>query len=174
MPDVTIYSTAICPYCVEAKNYLTHKGVGYEEVRIDLDPAQRAKMLEMAKRTSVPQIFVGDTHVGGYDDLVRLDREGAVADNRLQLVQPARHDPDRQDRLIGRLHVVAEVGQQEGGVGRDQDAAILGRAEPGQVPYVGRAGDQQRLRSGGGGALAEAGQYVAGVGGVRAAHEALA
>jgi glutaredoxin 3 len=76
---VTIYSTAICPYCVAAKNYLTHKGVGYQEVRIDLDPVQREKMLAMAKRTSVPQIFVGDTHVGGYDDLVRLDREGGLA-----------------------------------------------------------------------------------------------
>lgn len=78
MSVVTIYSTAICPYCVAAKNYLTQKGVGYEEVRIDLDPAQRTRMLEMAKRTSVPQIFVGDTHVGGYDDMVRLDREGGL------------------------------------------------------------------------------------------------
>ena len=78
MSVVTIYSTAICPYCVAAKNYLTNKGLAFEEVRIDLDPAQRTRMLERAKRTSVPQIFVGDTHVGGYDDLVRLDRAGGL------------------------------------------------------------------------------------------------
>ncbi|MGY6517861.1 MAG: glutaredoxin 3 [Lysobacteraceae bacterium] len=78
MLPVTIYSTAICPYCVAAKNFLTSRGIGYQEVRIDLDPAEHRRMLEKAQRTSVPQIFVGDTHVGGYDDLVRLAREGGL------------------------------------------------------------------------------------------------
>lgn len=78
MTPVTIYSTAICPFCVAAKNYLTNKGIGYQEVRIDLDPAQRRFMMEKAQRSSVPQIFVGDRHVGGYDDMVKLDREGGL------------------------------------------------------------------------------------------------
>lgn len=78
MPDVTIYSTAICPYCVAAKNYLKNKGVAWTEVRIDKDPEARQRMLETTRRSSVPQIFVGDTHVGGYDDLVALDRAGGL------------------------------------------------------------------------------------------------
>ncbi|MFC4728628.1 glutaredoxin 3 [Coralloluteibacterium thermophilus] len=76
--DVTIYTTAICPYCVAAKNFLKSKGATWTEVRIDTDPAQREIMLSRARRTSVPQIFVGDTHVGGYDDLVALDRRGGL------------------------------------------------------------------------------------------------
>ncbi len=78
MTDVVIYSSAICPYCVAAKNFLTHKGYGYREVRVDRDPAMREEMLSRAKRTSVPQIFINDTHVGGYDDLVALDRAGGL------------------------------------------------------------------------------------------------
>jgi glutaredoxin 3 len=76
--NVLIYSTAMCPYCVAAKNYLKNKGVDYTEVRIDTDQARRQEMLDRARRTSVPQIFVGDTHVGGYDDLVALDRAGGL------------------------------------------------------------------------------------------------
>lgn len=78
MSDVLVYSTAICPYCVAAKNYLTNKGYAYREVRIDRDPALRDEMLSRSRRTSVPQIFVGDTHIGGYDDLVALDRSGGL------------------------------------------------------------------------------------------------
>ena len=76
MADILIYSTAICPYCVAAKNFLKAKGLDWREVRIDLDPAARAEMLAKARRTSVPQIFVNGTHVGGFDDLAALDRAG--------------------------------------------------------------------------------------------------
>jgi glutaredoxin 3 len=75
---ITIYSTAICPYCVAAKNFLKSKGLGWNEVRIDTDSAAREAMLARAKRTSVPQIFVGDTHIGGYDDMMALHRAGKL------------------------------------------------------------------------------------------------
>ena len=77
-PQIVIYSTAICPYCVAAKNFLKSKGQTWSEVRIDLDPAEREKMVALTKRTSVPQIFIGDTHVGGCDDLVALDGRGGL------------------------------------------------------------------------------------------------
>nr|WP_208412636.1 glutaredoxin 3 [Xanthomonas cannabis] len=77
-PHITLYSTAICPYCVAAKNFLKSKGQTWTEVRIDLDPAERNKMVALAKRTSVPQIFVGDVHVGGYDDMMALHRAGKL------------------------------------------------------------------------------------------------
>ena len=77
-PQITLYSTAICPYCVAAKNFLKSKGQSWTEVRIDLDPAEREKMMALTRRTSVPQIFVGDTHVGGYDDMIALHREGKL------------------------------------------------------------------------------------------------
>lgn len=73
-----MYTTAICPYCVAAKNFLKARGAEWEEVRVDLDPVRRQEMLDRARRTSVPQIFVGDTHVGGYDELVALDRAGGL------------------------------------------------------------------------------------------------
>jgi len=79
MSDVLMYTTAICPYCVAAKNFLKQRGVSWTEVRVDLDFERRREMLDRAKRTSVPQIFVGDTHVGGFDDLVALDRAGKFA-----------------------------------------------------------------------------------------------
>jgi glutaredoxin 3 len=75
-PTITIYSTAVCPYCVAAKNFLASKGQSWEEVRIDLDPAQREKMMALTRRTSVPQIFIGDVHVGGYDDMIAMHRVG--------------------------------------------------------------------------------------------------
>lgn len=75
-PEITIYSTLVCPYCVAAKNFLKSKNLEWKEIRIDLDPAEREKMMARAKRTSVPQIFVGDVHVGGYDDMMALHREG--------------------------------------------------------------------------------------------------
>ncbi len=78
MNKVVMYTTRVCPYCQSAKQFLARKGVVPEEIRIDEDPAQRAEMLARAKRTSVPQIFIGDTHVGGFDDLVALDRAGKL------------------------------------------------------------------------------------------------
>lgn len=79
MNRVEIYTTAICPYCVSAKTFLRHKGLDYEEVRIDLDPARRDEMLARSSgRRTVPQIFVNGVHVGGYDDLVAADRAGRL------------------------------------------------------------------------------------------------
>jgi len=75
---ILIYTTAICPYCVAAKNFLQSKGQTWTEVRVDLDPAEREKMVALARRTSVPQIFIGDTHVGGYDDMIALHRAGGL------------------------------------------------------------------------------------------------
>jgi glutaredoxin 3 len=75
-PIITIYSTAICPYCVAAKNFLKSKGLSWTEVRIDTAPGEREAMVNRTRRTSVPQIFVGDHHVGGYDDLMALHRAG--------------------------------------------------------------------------------------------------
>ena len=77
-PPIVIYSTAICPYCVAAKNFLKSQGREWTEVRVDLDPAEREKMVNLARRTSVPQIFVGDVHVGGYDDMMALHRAGGL------------------------------------------------------------------------------------------------
>ena len=77
-PVITIYSTAICPYCVAAKNFLNSKGKQWREVRIDMDPAERDRMVAITRRTSVPQIFVGETHVGGYDDMMALHRSGKL------------------------------------------------------------------------------------------------
>ena len=74
-----MYTTAVCPYCVAAKNFLKSRGASWEEVRVDTDLARRQEMLDRAKRTSVPQIFIGDVHVGGYDDMVALDRAGGLA-----------------------------------------------------------------------------------------------
>jgi len=77
-PRIVMYTTAVCPYCVAAKNFLKSKGQTWEEVRVDTDPAEREKMIARARRTSVPQIFIGETHVGGYDDLIALHREGKL------------------------------------------------------------------------------------------------
>lgn len=77
-PEITLYTSAICGYCVAAKNFLRSKGLEWKEVRIDTDPAEREKMVALARRTSVPQIFVGDVHVGGYDDLMALHRAGGL------------------------------------------------------------------------------------------------
>ena len=77
-PSILIYTSAICPYCVAAKNFLKSKGQSWVEVRVDTDPAEREKMIARAKRTSVPQIFIGDTHVGGYDDMIALHRAGGL------------------------------------------------------------------------------------------------
>jgi glutaredoxin 3 len=79
MPAVKMYTTAVCPYCQRAKALLKQRGVEQiEEVRIDTDPAQRDEMIRLTGRRTVPQIFVGDTHVGGCDDLVALDQRGGL------------------------------------------------------------------------------------------------
>ena len=78
MPKVVMYTTAICPYCVRAKFLLEHKGVGYEEIRIDTDHAIMQEMVERSRRNTVPQIFIDDTHVGGYDDMAELDAMGRL------------------------------------------------------------------------------------------------
>ncbi len=73
---ITMYTTLICPYCVAAKNFLKTKGLHWDEVRVDTDPVERERMIARAKRTSVPQIFVGEVHVGGFDDMMALHRAG--------------------------------------------------------------------------------------------------
>jgi glutaredoxin 3 len=79
MQAVKIYTTATCPYCIRAKQLLKERGVEHmEEIRIDADPSQRAKMMEVSGRRTVPQIFIGQTHVGGCDDLVALDGQGGL------------------------------------------------------------------------------------------------
>ena len=79
VPEVIMYTTAVCPYCVAAKNFLKSRGAAYSEVRVDTDSAARALMMETTKRSSVPQIFINGTHVGGYEELVALDRSGGLA-----------------------------------------------------------------------------------------------
>ena len=79
MQHVTMYTTAVCPYCVQAKRILKTKGVHeIEEIRVDALPEARMKMVELTGRRTVPQIFIGSTHVGGCDDLMALDAEGAL------------------------------------------------------------------------------------------------
>lgn len=74
-----MYTTAVCPYCQRAKQVLKSKGVQHiEEIRIDLDPQARADMMELTGRRTVPQIYIGATHVGGCDDLLALDGRGAL------------------------------------------------------------------------------------------------
>jgi glutaredoxin 3 len=74
-----MYTTAVCPYCVRAKQFLKSKGVeNIEEVRVDMDPQERQKMMDLTGRRTVPQIFIGQTHVGGCDDLIALDAKGGL------------------------------------------------------------------------------------------------
>ena len=80
MRPVRMYSTEWCPYCQRAKALLRQRGIeSFEDIRIDLEPSKRAEMIRETGRYTVPQIFIGDTHVGGCDDLVALDRRGALA-----------------------------------------------------------------------------------------------
>jgi glutaredoxin 3 len=79
MTPVRMYTTAVCPYCQRAKALLKQRGVDtIEEIRIDTDPQQRDTMIGLTGRRSVPQIFIGDTHVGGCDDLIALDQRGGL------------------------------------------------------------------------------------------------
>lgn len=74
-----MYTTAVCPYCVQAKRILLSKGVeNIDEIRVDSLPQERVKMMEITGRRTVPQIFIGDTHVGGCDDLMALDSQGGL------------------------------------------------------------------------------------------------
>jgi glutaredoxin 3 len=78
-PKITMYSTGVCPYCVRAEALLKSKGVEVDEkIRIDLDPAQRDVMMQKTGRRTVPQIYIGTEHVGGFDDLAALDRAGGL------------------------------------------------------------------------------------------------
>jgi glutaredoxin 3 len=81
MPPVKMFTTAVCPYCIRAKQLLNARGVtDIEEVRIDLDPQARADMMQSTGRRTVPQIFIGETHVGGCDDLIALDGQGRLVE----------------------------------------------------------------------------------------------
>lgn len=79
MKPVKMYTTQVCPFCIRAKALLKQRGVdAIDEIRIDLDPAQRQQMMAITGRRTVPQIFIGDTHVGGCDDLIALDHAGGL------------------------------------------------------------------------------------------------
>jgi glutaredoxin 3 len=79
MQTVRMYTTQVCPFCVRAKALLRQRGVAQiEEIRVDLDPAQRRVMMQATGRRTVPQIFIGATHVGGCDELIELDQRGGL------------------------------------------------------------------------------------------------
>jgi glutaredoxin 3 len=78
MKPVIVYTTLFCPYCVMAKRLLNGKGVAFQEVRVDLDDSRRAEMMQRSGRRTVPQIFIGERHVGGFDDLAALERSGEL------------------------------------------------------------------------------------------------
>jgi glutaredoxin 3 len=78
MNTVTVYTTDTCPYCRSAKSLLASKGVPLQEINIHREPGKLEEMLSRSGRRSVPQIFIGDTHIGGFDDLAKLDRQGGL------------------------------------------------------------------------------------------------
>jgi glutaredoxin 3 len=79
MPKIIMYSTGFCPYCVRAESLLRSRGVTeIEKIRIDLEPEQLTEMMKKTGRRTVPQIYIGETHVGGYDDLAKLDHKGKL------------------------------------------------------------------------------------------------
>lgn len=78
MAKVLVYTTLVCPYCVQAKRLLDSKGVAYEEIRVDLDALRRQEMMELSGRRTVPQIFINDQAIGGCDDLYALERAGTL------------------------------------------------------------------------------------------------
>lgn len=84
MPKVEVFCTPFCPYCVRAKKLLESKNIEYEDIRVDQEPERHTEMRERSKRTSVPQIFIDDDHIGGCDDLFALEAEGSL-DSRLGL-----------------------------------------------------------------------------------------
>jgi glutaredoxin 3 len=78
MPTVQMYATALCPYCVRARRLLKRKGIEFEEIRVDKDQDQMRTMIQRSQRTTVPQVFIGDQHIGGYDDMAALDQAGKL------------------------------------------------------------------------------------------------
>ena len=87
-PAITMYATAVCPFCIQAERLLRAKGVAaIRKIRVDVDPRERQTMVERTGRRTVPQIFIGERHVGGYDDLVALERAG-----RLDALLAGAHD----------------------------------------------------------------------------------
>lgn len=79
MPKITMYATAVCPYCIRAEALLKSKGVtAIDKIRVDLDPSIKDEMIAKTGRRTVPQIYIGERHVGGYDDLAALDRAGGL------------------------------------------------------------------------------------------------
>ena len=81
MPNIKMYATAVCPYCARAEQLLKRKGVAdIEKIRVDQDPVRRDEMMQLTGRRTVPQIFIGDYHVGGCDDLFALDHAGKLDD----------------------------------------------------------------------------------------------
>jgi glutaredoxin 3 len=78
MAAIKVYTTQVCPYCVRAKQLLAQKNAQYDEIRVDLDPQQRVEMMEKSGRRTVPQIWIGERHIGGFDDLWALDRAGEL------------------------------------------------------------------------------------------------
>jgi len=79
MPRITMYSTGVCPYCQMAERLLRSKGISaIDKIRVDLEPERRVEMMEKTGRRTVPQIYIGETHVGGYDELAALDRAGSL------------------------------------------------------------------------------------------------
>lgn len=78
MSAIRMYCTAVCPYCIRADQLLTSKGVRFEKIRVDLEPHRWQEMTEVSGRNTVPQIFIGDRHIGGFDDLDALDRAGEL------------------------------------------------------------------------------------------------
>jgi glutaredoxin 3 len=77
-PKIVIYTTGFCPYCIWARRLLSHKNVEFEDIRVDQYPERRPEMEERSQRTSVPQIFIGDLHIGGFDDMSALDKAGRL------------------------------------------------------------------------------------------------
>ena len=78
MAAVTMYSSGICPFCLMAEHLLAAKGITFDKIRVDLDPAKRTEMMERTGRRTVPQIYIGETHIGGYEELAALDRTGKL------------------------------------------------------------------------------------------------
>ncbi len=79
MPRITMYSTGVCPYCQMAERLLRSKGISaIDKVRVDLEPERRVEMMEKTGRRTVPQIYIGETHVGGYEELAALERAGGL------------------------------------------------------------------------------------------------
>lgn len=77
-PKIEMYTTGMCPYCVRAKMLLQNKGMKWEEIRVDIDRERMAEMMQRSERRTVPQIFIDDRHVGGFDDMAAMDARGEL------------------------------------------------------------------------------------------------